>query len=276
MKSICLSVCALFIVSCKQKNGTSIKMEQTRNKQIVIDFYKKAIGEQDLDFAGKIVTENYIQHNPQVKTGKEGFLEAITFLKKMPKPNETVRPFMRIIAEGEYVVVHLSIEFGGQKKNILDVFRLENGLIAEHWDAIQDKSESSLNGNSEIEGPILIENEEATYQNKKIIEDYTNQVLIDRNFDLLNNFVAAELIQHNPKMNNGSESIAAYYQHITIQKVHKVIGQGNFVVTQSKAIVAKENFVIYDIYVLANGLITEHWSVSQAIPEIMVHNNGMI
>lgn len=251
-------------------------MEQNINEQIVTAFYKKVIGEQDLEYAKKIVTENYIQHNPHVKTGKDGFLEAIKFLKKMPKPKNTPKPFMRIIADNEYVVVHLSVEYGGQNKIVLDMFRIENGLIAEHWDAIQNKSEISLNGNSEIEGPILIENEKSTLQNKKIVEDFTNQVLIDRNFQTLKSFVVTDLIQHNPKINNGLKGIAEYYQKIKIQKVHKIIGQGNFVVTQSNVIVNNTEFVFYDIYRLKNGLITEHWTVSQIIPEVMSHSNGMI
>jgi len=71
---------------------------------------------------------------------------------------------MRILTDNDYVVVHMNIEFGGQKKIVLDLFRLENGFIAEHWDAIQNESENSINGNSEIEGPVLIEDKEPKYQ----------------------------------------------------------------------------------------------------------------
>lgn len=250
-------------------------MKNNINKQIVIDFYKKVIGEQDLEFAKKIVTENYIQHNPLVKTGKGGFLEAIAFLQKIPKSKKPPKPIMRIIVDNDYVVVHLNVVFAGQKKIVLDMFRLENGLIAEHWDAIQDKSEINLNGNSEIEGPILIKNEDSTRRNKKKVEDFTNQVLIDRKFEILKSFITTNLIQRNPKIKNGLKGITEYYKKVKIQKVYKIIGQGNFVVTQSKAFMNKEGFVFYDIYRLENELITEHWSVSQKIPEVMVHNNGM-
>ncbi len=216
MKLTYLSVCLLFMVTCKQKNKINTKMKQTINKQIVINFYKKVIGEQDLDYAKKIVTENYIQHNPHIKTGKIGFLEAIAFLKKMPKTKQSPNPFMRIITENDYVVVHQSVEFGGQKKLVLDMFRLENGLIAEHWDAIQNTSEMRLNANLEIEGPILIEQEEATLVNKKLIESFANTILIKRDFEALPRFVAANLIQHNPKITNGLKGLLAYYQNIKI------------------------------------------------------------
>jgi len=265
-----------FLVPRKQVNKTIIKMKQNINKQIVLDFYKKVIGEQDLDYARKTVTNDYIQHNPHVKTGKEGFLEAIEFLKRMPKPKKPPKPFMRIIADNDHVVVHLSVQFGGKQKIVLEVFRIENGLIAEHWDAIQDKSEMRLHGNPEIEGPVLIENQDATLYNKKIVDNFTKQVLIDRKFDVLGDFVAPNLIQHNPKVHNGLDGFLEYYQNIRIQKVHKVIGEGNFVVAQSKGVIDKEAYVFYDIYRLNNGFISEHWSVSQQIPEVMAHNNGMI
>lgn len=251
-------------------------MKQQVNTQIVIDFYNNVIGKQDLDYAKKIVTENYIQHNPQVKTGKGGFLEAIAFLKTIPQPKNPPKPFMRIITDDNYVIVHLSVALAGQQKIVLDLFRLENGLIAEHWDAIQDTSETSQNGNSEIEGPIVIENEENTLQNKKIVKDFTKQVLINRNFETLDRFISKDFIPHHPKMAKGLQGFTEYNQKITILKIHRILGQRNFVVTQSEAIINNNNFVIYDIYRLYDNMIVEHWSVSQIIPKVMAHNNGMI
>jgi len=276
MKLIHLAVCILFTVSCTQQNKTSIQMEEYINKQIVIDFYKKAIGKQDLDYAAKSVTDDYIQHNPQVKTGKDGFLEAIQFLKTIPKSKNPPQPFMRIIADDDYVVIHLSVEFGGQKKIVLDLFRLENGLIAEHWDAIQDTSEMSVNGHSEIEGPVLIENIAATDQNKKIVETFTKQVLINGHYDLFTHYVDENLIQHHSKIKNGIQGLIDYHQKIQFQKLYKVIGEGNFVTTQSMGIMNNKEVVHYDIYRLNHGKIVEHWIVSQSIPKIMTHTNGMI
>lgn len=251
-------------------------MKQSINKQIVLNFYKKVIGEQDLEYAEKIVTDHYIQHNPQVRTGKEGLLEAIEYLKQLPKPKEISKPFMRILTDNDYVVVHMNVEFVGQKKIVLDLFRLENELIAEHWDAIQNESENSINGNSEIEGPIVIEDINSTSKNKKVIANYTKHVLINNKLDLLEKFVATNVIQHNPNISNGLKGLKEYYQKNNIQKVYRILGEGNFVVTQSMGIVNKQNTVHYDIYRLKNGFIAEHWSVSQIIPKIMAHNNGMI
>ena len=251
-------------------------MKQNRNKQIVIDFYQKVIGERDLHYAEKIVTENYIQHNPYVRTGKSGFLEAIAFLKKMPRPKKQEKPFMRIIADNAYVVVHLGVELGGQKKNVLDVFRIEDGLLAEHWDAIQDQSESNLNGNSEIEGPILIENKEKTSFNKKIVKDFIHQVLVKRNFERTKDFIIEDLVQHNPRVHNGIKGLIDSYKAIQVLEVHRILGEGNFVVAQTKIKVQMKDAVSYDVFRLKEGWIVEHWNITQTIPDRMMHANGML
>jgi len=276
MKSIFISLCMLFILSCEENTKTRIKMKQNTNKQLILDFYQKVIGEQDLNYAKRMVTEDYIQHNPRIKTGKDGFLEAIAFLKKIPKPKNPTQPLMRVIVEDEFVVVHWNVEFGGQQNVVLDMFRIENGLIAEHWDAIQATSQKSIKGTSEVSGPILIEDEEKTSLNKKIVKDFTTQVLINKDFEKSQNFLAVDLIQHIPKIANGRKAFMQYCQNIKTMELHKIIGQGNFVVTQSKVIVDNEDWVSYSIYRLQNGYIVEHWNVSQRIPKSMTHGNGMI
>ena len=250
-------------------------MEQN-NKQIVLDFYKNVIGKADAAYASEVLANEYIQHNPMVKTGKAGFLEMIAFLKQLPKPEKPSKPFMRTIAENNYVVVHYQVEFAGQRKTVLDLYRLDNGLIAEHWDAIKDSAASSLNGNPEVEGPNTIEDEDLKEQNKKTVANYTAVVLAGRKFENMSDYVVSDLIQHNPEIANGTDSLKGYYREIVIEKVHRIVGEGNFILTQSNGLKQRKPFVFYDVYRLKTGKIVEHWSVNQLIPQTMAHNNGMI
>ncbi|MRI00033.1 hypothetical protein GH721_05730 [Kriegella sp. EG-1] len=246
------------------------------NKQIVLDFYKNAIGKADSKYASKVLKDDYIQHNPSVKSGKAGFLEMIPILKQLPKPDNPSKPFMRIISEDNYVVLHFEVEIAAQKKTVLDLYRLYDGLIAEHWDAIKDSAPTTINGNPEVEGPIMIENKKLTDKNKSIVEDYVNNVLINRNFDQLSNYLNSNLIQHNPEVDNGLINLKLSYKDVLIEKVHRIIGEGNFVVTQSEGKKEGKDWVFYDIYRLDKGKIIEHWSVNQLIPPNMAHTNGMI
>lgn len=246
------------------------------NKQIVLDFYKNAIGKADSVYASKVLADEYIQHNPSVKTGKNGFLEMIPFLKQLPRPEKPSKPMMRVISEDDFVVLHFQVEFAEQKKTVLDLYRLENGLIAEHWDAIMDNAPSTKNGNTEVEGPLIIAQKNLTSTNKQLVKNYVNQVLVGRNFEQMPQYLVSNLIQHNPEIDNGIDPLKSYYSEVFIEKIHRIIGEGNFVVTQSKGHKAGKAWVFYDIYRLEKARISEHWSVSQSIPEQMAHTNGMI
>jgi len=280
MKSIIALLCAILWLSCieqnKKKSNQHIEKMKHNNKQIVLDFYKNAIGKADSTYASQALRDDYIQHNPSVKSGKDGFLEMIAFLKQLPKPDNPQKPFTRVISEDNYVVLHFEVEFAGQKKTVLDLYRLDNGLIAEHWDAIKESAPSTINGNPEVEGSSMIENEELTGKNKSIVKNYVNKVLVTRNFEQMPSYLNSNLIQHNPEIDNGLVSLKSYYSDVIIEKVHRIIGEGNFVVTQSNGKKEGKDWVFYDIYCLDKGKINEHWSVGQLIPENMAHTNGMI
>src|SRR5689334_11189828 len=75
------------------------------NKKIVVDFYEKALNQKDFDAAAKYFGPRYIQHNPLVPNGPDGLKALVTLLKeKFPKSHSEIK---RVIAEGDYVVLHV-------------------------------------------------------------------------------------------------------------------------------------------------------------------------
>ena len=106
------------------------------------------LNQKDFDAAAKYFGPRYIQHNPTAADGIEGFKRLITFLKeKFPNSRSEIK---RVIAEGDIVVLHVhSVREPGQRgRAIVDMFRLENGKIVEHWDVIQDLPEKPANDNT--------------------------------------------------------------------------------------------------------------------------------
>ena len=246
------------------------------NKNIVVDFYSKVLGQGDENFAATILQENYIQHSPTVKTGKKGFMEFLSLLKGLPKSLSQKPPFMRFVCDSDLVAVHLNVEFMGQARAVVDLFRIKDGRLAEHWDAWELIPGEPKNDNAAVEGPVPTESLASTQENKRLINLYTEQVLIQKQWDLAGEYLEPGLIQHNPGIADGQKALETYYKTAEVIKMHKVIGEGDFVLTQSSGKFGTLPHVVYDIYRLANGRIVEHWSVKQEIPTEMAHSNGMV
>jgi predicted SnoaL-like aldol condensation-catalyzing enzyme len=116
------------------------------NKKNVVDFYDLIINKKDFESARKYMGDHYKQHNPRVTDGPDGLRTHIENLKtNFPGLRSEIK---KIIAEGDYVVLHVhSRRTPSRQLAIIEIFRLENGKIVEHWDVVQEIPETSLNSN---------------------------------------------------------------------------------------------------------------------------------
>ena len=124
------------------------KSRLARNKKIVIAFYRKLIGEKDVQAARSFMGETYIQHSPYATDGHQGVAEFVReFKERYPRHRYHVK---RAIAEGDYVVLHLHGKDGlyPHGEAVIDIFRVIDGKVVEHWDVIQALPEQSRNPNT--------------------------------------------------------------------------------------------------------------------------------
>ncbi len=120
---------------------------QEANKKTVVDFYDKAINQKDFEATSKYLGPKYIQHNQRAADGTEGLRNFLAFLReRYPKAHSEIK---RVFADGDFVVlqVHAVREPGTRGMAIVDLFRLENGRIVEHWDVHEDIIEKPANAN---------------------------------------------------------------------------------------------------------------------------------
>jgi predicted SnoaL-like aldol condensation-catalyzing enzyme len=237
------------------------------SKSIIRDFYRRTVANGDLGFAEQIIADDYIQHSPMVKPGKAGLMEALESMKQLPKPATAAKPFMRLLAEDDFVVTNLSFEFGGKKMVVIDLFRFQDGQVAEHWDAVQQQPETTLNGHPMMDGAVEIEDIESTEANKTVVSAFFQHVLIERKIDALSDYVASDLTQHKPDIANGRDGLSQYLTKkngdFAIQKVLRIIGEGNFVVVQSEGQFDQKPGTFYDVFRLSEEKIVEQWGVQQ-------------
>lgn len=217
-----------------------------------------------------INAENYVQHNLDVGDGLAGFGEV---MKNAP-PQGFKAKVHRVFADGDYVVAHTEYDFFGPKAGF-DVFRFEDGLIVEHWDNLTEITPPNPSGRTQFDGATTVEDLEATDSNKAVVEAFVNDILMGANPDKITDYVSTETyLQHNSAVADGLDGLGAALQYFAenglvmqYDTLHKVLGEGNFVLTMSEGKFGKGDHVaFYDLFRLDNGLIVEHWDVIQAIP----------
>ncbi len=118
-----------------------------KNKKNAIEFYKMAYLGKPAEAVERYVGDEYIQHNPDVKNGKEGFVQYFELMGK-DYPKKSIE-FVRAIAEEDLVSLHTHQIWPGNEEFVtMDFFRFDtNGKIVEHWDTIQKIPTETLCGN---------------------------------------------------------------------------------------------------------------------------------
>ena len=112
------------------------------NKKLVYDMWREMLEAGHIELADKYLAESYMQHNPTVPTGRKGFVDLFSkFAKPQPIVDTIKGPVVAIVAEGDLVVISFAAKLPEPSDSTktftttwLDMFRIENGKLAEHWD----------------------------------------------------------------------------------------------------------------------------------------------
>ncbi|MTI16189.1 hypothetical protein E1162_02930 [Rhodobacteraceae bacterium RKSG542] len=251
-------------------------------KELVVALFMAAFSDHDPQAASQLVSDDYIQHNPQIETGVAGLTKLIPLVEQSGMTATT----HRVIAEGDMVVLHSTFEnahaFGAPTLAAFDVFRVQDGKVVEHWDNLQPVPEVTVSGRGMTDGPTEITDRDRTEENKALVLGFVRDVLGGAAAQNVTNYMdPAIYMQHNPSIGDGLaglqaaiEAYAAQGQVITKFEPKLAVAEGNFVFVASDAIMGGNPWAFFDLWRVEDGKIVEHWDVVSPIPTEMAHSNG--
>jgi predicted SnoaL-like aldol condensation-catalyzing enzyme len=267
------------------------------NKRVVFDLWRSVLNAGHVEVADQLLTEDYIQHNPTARTGRTAFKEIFSsFVPRQETIPELIQnPLVTIVAEGDYAVMAFvdardaQDGSGPYTSTHFDMFRLENGRVAEHWDSVQLQPGQNppsaadggpvpvagVSGDAQIamvynEDPVLRANKRTVYDLWRQIPDAGREELTDLYLDPI-------YIQHNPNAATGSEGFRTYmanrpdtpiethYRHQLVA----MVAEGDIVVqvladTRPHPDRPDETYTIawFDMFRIEGGRLAEHWDAA--------------
>ena len=240
-------------------------------KKKMIHKLLKGIETGDPEAVTVVNEDKYIQHNPQTHEGSEGLAALFKRLSKTsPKVN-----IVRIFEDGEYVFAHTEYDFSS--RNIgFEIFRFEDGYAVEHWDNIQKREEQQGSKCTVIDGVTEVTDHTFTDINREIIQSFVDNILIQRNMEKSDDYInQKQYTEHNSAF-KAVLSITNEQLLVRYDKSHRILAEGNFVLSVCEGYSKKAPCSFFDLYRLKARKIVEHWNTTEEIPsrDKWKNNNG--
>lgn len=180
---------------------------------------------------------------------------------------------MRVFQDGDFVFAHTDYNFFGPKIGF-DIFRFENGTIVEHWDLQETPANPNPSGRTMIDGPTEATDLERTEANKALVRAFVEDILVNGRMEKLAGYFDGDrFVQHNPQVADGLSGLGAALEAMARQgvtmkydRIHKILGEGSFVLAVSEGSFGGRPTSFYDLFRIENGKIAEHWDTIETVP----------
>lgn len=116
------------------------------NKQIAITAYQRIFGDLDVTCVDEYISDDFLQHNPTTPDGQEGVKGLVQMLVSQGVQKQKI-VFKHVVAEDDIVFLHSRYEMAGKEWRFIDIYRVENGKLVEHWDAMMQMPDKRGNNN---------------------------------------------------------------------------------------------------------------------------------
>lgn len=226
----------------------------------------------DKETAKSLLKEDYIQHNLAYGTGRDAFIGSVEFLGSAPV--KTTLKNIRHFEDGDKVILQNVYNFAGMGDQVaFDVFRFEDGLIAEHWDNLANIAPANPSGHTQIDGNTNILDNGNTEKTREIVSDFLSDVMQGKKPEKTPDyFDGNNYIQHNISIADGLDGLGTALESLAKQgiqmiydKVHYVLACGDYALGISEGTFGGEKTTYYDLWRVENGKIAEHWDVMETL-----------
>jgi predicted SnoaL-like aldol condensation-catalyzing enzyme len=265
------------------------------NRALAVHLSQALLSGADLRQLGQYFAPNLIVHDPAMAGGRTGMVNAIDSLRRsLPGHTLTVK---HVLADRDLVLVHSHVsktpanEMSGFIR--LDIYRLDRGLVVEHWKLGAEAPTASASGNSAFSdlyrysGPAPALSRERIETNRLLAKAASEEVFGKQNFGLLDRLWGANYIQHNPWVGNGRAALQGVIQYISVPgksyRVTHSLADRDLTAVCAHTVAPGgnpdnefEGTMVCDLYRVANLELVEHWDVYQGIPSTSVSGNSMV
>jgi len=241
----------------------------TLNRKEKICKLLKAIETGDSAAVSVVNEDKYIQHNPQTHEGSEGLAD---LFKRLSKTSPHVN-IVRIFEDGDYVFAHTEYDFS--VRNIgFEIFRFEKDQAVEHWDNIQQRKGPNSSAHTMVDGKTDITDHEMTENNRIVIQSFVESVLIKGHLEMMNDYInQSHYTEHNPRFGDDITELRTCLSNINrydstfinYEKCHRLLAEGNFVLSVCEGYANQVPSSFFDLYRLKAGKIVEHWDTTESI-----------
>ncbi|MDX8051115.1 nuclear transport factor 2 family protein [Lentzea sp. BCCO 10_0798] len=247
------------------------------NKELVLKAAGELFGDKDPSAVDRWVAPDYRQHSSLIADGPEALRGLVANL-----PEGFHYELARVIADGDLVALHgVYHGFGPQPLVAFDLFRVRDGKLAEHWDALTPVVENTASGRSQTDGPAQPA-QENTDRSRELVKEFAQRILQDADYSVLTDYISTETyLQHNPEAADGLDGFGAAAakwaqqgRNLVYKTVHQVVAEGDLVLLQSEGEFG-EPVAYWDLFRVQDGRIVEHWDVIAPIPAALPHANGL-
>lgn len=258
------------------------------NKALVVHFFDRLFNRGNLAVVDRFVKPDYVQHNPMLADGPKALRDWVTGLKAAyPESHVTIK---HAIAQGDLVILHSNfvLEPGTKGTAAVDIFRLEKGRIAEHWDVLQQVPDTTADANdmfSTVSTPRLPgpDPRASAAVTKRVGLALFKGLTVDHDLTAYDRYVADSSYQHTPGVANGTAAAKECLAKVLADSpdlsasIRRVVVEGDYVAIHShyKSAPDDRGLARVDLLRIRHGKVVEHWDVVQPVPENSVNDNTM-